>query len=73
MRGEHSQSERETHVPRRTRLAKEKSTGFSPPSLVALFVALGGENSFVRKPCGAMRKRASGGVENARGVGAAGG
>eukprot|EP00965_Chrysotila_dentata_P245889 6206832-Pleurochrysis_carterae.AAC.1 len=60
MRGEHSQSERvrEVRVTWRPRLAEEKSEGFSSPSLVVLFVALGGENSLVRRPCGAIRKRA---------------
>eukprot|EP00965_Chrysotila_dentata_P068908 2277117-Pleurochrysis_carterae.AAC.1 len=59
MRGEHSQVERGMRVPRRARLAEVKSAGFLPPLLVAvLFVALGGENSAVRRPCSAMRKRA---------------
>eukprot|EP00965_Chrysotila_dentata_P088916 2935290-Pleurochrysis_carterae.AAC.2 len=60
-------------VPRRARIAEEKSAGSLPPSLVALFVAPGGENSSVRRPCGAMWKQArEGGVKNASGGGAAG-
>eukprot|EP00965_Chrysotila_dentata_P012917 426542-Pleurochrysis_carterae.AAC.1 len=58
MRGEHSQVEREMRVPRKARLAEEKSAGLSPPSLVELFVALGGENSLcagLAARCGSRR------------------
>eukprot|EP00965_Chrysotila_dentata_P188599 6172840-Pleurochrysis_carterae.AAC.3 len=64
--GEHSQTGREVRIPQRACFAEEKSLGFSPDLLVALFVALGGENSFVRRPCGAMRKRAMGGERELR-------
>eukprot|EP00965_Chrysotila_dentata_P021707 719010-Pleurochrysis_carterae.AAC.2 len=53
MRGEHSHSEREVCIPWRARLAEEKSAGFSPPSLLVLFLALGGENSPVCRLHGA--------------------
>eukprot|EP00965_Chrysotila_dentata_P171499 5659999-Pleurochrysis_carterae.AAC.1 len=56
-------------IPRRARLGEEKSAGFSPASLVALFVALGGENSFVRRPRGAMRKQAKGASRKREGRG----
>eukprot|EP00965_Chrysotila_dentata_P118828 3929428-Pleurochrysis_carterae.AAC.1 len=60
-------------VPWRVRLAEKKSAGFSPPSLDALFVTLGGENScLVRRPRGAMRKRARGGDSKCKGRGASG-
>eukprot|EP00965_Chrysotila_dentata_P018106 602094-Pleurochrysis_carterae.AAC.2 len=71
MREEHSQIESEVRVPQRARLT-EQSAGFSNPLLVVLFMAIGGKNSFVRRPCGAMRKKRGGGVENTRGGGAAG-
>eukprot|EP00965_Chrysotila_dentata_P018129 602771-Pleurochrysis_carterae.AAC.1 len=56
-------------VPRRARLAEGNSSRLSPPSLVALFVALGGENSFVRWPRGAMPKQATGGSREREGRG----
>eukprot|EP00965_Chrysotila_dentata_P151272 4999928-Pleurochrysis_carterae.AAC.1 len=66
---------RKVRVPRRARLAEKKSAGFSPPSLVVLFVTLGGEDSPFRLSqavrCGVEASEA--GVENARGGGAAGG
>eukprot|EP00965_Chrysotila_dentata_P121093 4005031-Pleurochrysis_carterae.AAC.1 len=45
---------------RRTRLAEQKSAGFLPPVLVVLLLALGGENSPVRRPRRATGKRARG-------------
>eukprot|EP00965_Chrysotila_dentata_P142021 4694669-Pleurochrysis_carterae.AAC.1 len=60
MRGEPSQSKGEVRVPLRTRLAEQKSAGFLPPVLVVLLLALGGENSPVRRPRRATGKRARG-------------
>eukprot|EP00965_Chrysotila_dentata_P000516 16773-Pleurochrysis_carterae.AAC.1 len=65
MRGGHSQIKREVRVPGRARLAEQKSAGFSPPSLAAF----GGENSFVRRPRGAMREQAVGGSREREGRG----
>eukprot|EP00965_Chrysotila_dentata_P027835 924975-Pleurochrysis_carterae.AAC.1 len=56
-------------VPWRARQTEEKSTGSSPPSLVALFEALGGEISLVRRPRGAMREQAMGGSRGREGRG----
>eukprot|EP00965_Chrysotila_dentata_P250266 6209354-Pleurochrysis_carterae.AAC.2 len=54
-------------VPRRARLAEVKSADFLLPSLVVLFVALGGENS--AGPRSAMRQRAVGGSRERKGRG----
>eukprot|EP00965_Chrysotila_dentata_P063298 2097879-Pleurochrysis_carterae.AAC.1 len=56
-------------VPRRARLAEVKSAGFLPLSLVVLFVALGCENSVVRRPRSAMREHAAEGGQEREGRG----
>eukprot|EP00965_Chrysotila_dentata_P130618 4318488-Pleurochrysis_carterae.AAC.1 len=56
-------------TPRRAQLAEVKSAGFLPPSLVVLFVALGGENSVARRPRSAMQEHAAEGGREREGRG----